>query len=66
MKYGLETYLGKIDDDSQDLSGGQWQKLALSRLLYSSSEINILDEPTAALDPLAESKIYNLIYFLII
>lgn len=60
MKYGLETYLGKIDDDSQDLSGGQWQKLALSRLLYSSSEINILDEPTAALDPLAESKIYDL------
>lgn len=61
MKYGLETYLGKIDDDSQDLSGGQWQKLALSRLLYSSSEINILDEPTAALDPLAESKIYEFV-----
>lgn len=43
-----------------DFSGGQWQKLAIARLLYSDSAINILDEPTASLDPIAEAKLYEL------
>lgn len=57
---GLDTYLGKIFDDSVDLSGGQWQKLALARMIYAHKEINILDEPTAALDPVAEAEVYKL------
>lgn len=60
LQFGVDTYLGKIKQNSQDLSGGQWQRLALARLLYSEAAINILDEPTAALDPMAESKVYDL------
>ncbi|MED4955059.1 ABC transporter ATP-binding protein [Paenibacillus sp. FSL R5-0527] len=60
LEFGIDTYLGKIKENSKDLSGGQWQRLAISRLLYSNSKINILDEPTASLDPLAESQVYEL------
>lgn len=57
---GIETYLGKIKEDGTDLSGGEWQKVAIARALYSPAEIRILDEPTAALDPVAESNIYKM------
>jgi ATP-binding cassette, subfamily B, bacterial len=60
LEFGMNTYIGKIKENSKDISGGQWQRLAISRLLYSSSKINILDEPTAALDPLEESKVYDM------
>lgn len=55
-----DTYLGNLHKDSIDLSGGQWQKLAMARNLYKSqAKIMLLDEPTAALDPLAESRLYK-------
>lgn len=54
------TILGKEWNGGVDISGGQWQKLALLRLLYNNTPIQILDEPTAALDPVSESKIYQL------
>lgn len=57
---GFDTMLGKLDEGGVDLSGGQWQKIAIARLLYSKAPINILDEPTAAMDAIAESKIYEL------
>lgn len=59
---GLDSQLGKLEKDSADLSGGQWQKLAIARLLYSEAPINILDEPTAALDPKGEAKVYDLFW----
>ncbi|GAA4066737.1 ABC transporter ATP-binding protein [Amphibacillus indicireducens] len=59
LKDGLRTPLGKIDKDGSDLSGGQWQKVAIARSLISPAPIKILDEPTAALDPIAESRIYQ-------
>ncbi len=55
----FDTRLGKLLGDGEDLSGGQWQKLALSRALFSKANIIILDEPTASLDPLTELKIFN-------
>lgn len=55
-----QTYLGNLFKDSTDLSGGQWQKLAMARNLYKDrASLMIMDEPTAALDPLAESRLYH-------
>ncbi len=48
-----------MDTSGQDLSGGQYQKLMLARALYKAAPVLILDEPTAALDPLAEEEMYN-------
>lgn len=60
LPWGLDSQLGKLEKDGVDLSGGQWQKLAIARLLYSQAPINILDEPTAALDSKAEAKVYEM------
>lgn len=57
---GMETPLGKIRKGGVDLSGGQWQRLAIARALYNPAAVRILDEPTAALDPVAESNIYEM------
>jgi ATP-binding cassette subfamily B protein len=57
---GADTDLGKIREGGSDLSGGQWQRLAIARALYRPSAVYILDEPTAALDPVAESEVYGM------
>lgn len=55
-----KTYLYKdLDKSGVEISGGEVQKLALARALYKDSPIVILDEPTAALDPIAENEIYS-------
>lgn len=57
---GLDTRLFKsFDEHGTELSGGQQQKTAISRALYRNAPVVILDEPTAALDPLAEYEIYK-------
>ncbi|MDY4587064.1 MAG: ABC transporter ATP-binding protein [Oscillospiraceae bacterium] len=57
---GLDTMLYKsFDEDGTDLSGGQRQKTAIARALYRNAPVVILDEPTAALDPVAEYEIYR-------
>lgn len=57
---GTETWLYKnISPEGVDISGGEAQKIALARTLYKSAPFVILDEPTAALDPLAEADVYS-------
>lgn len=57
---GYETPLMRIfEQDGLELSVGQWQKLAVARAFYADSDIMILDEPTASLDPMAEQEIFN-------
>jgi len=56
---GLKTPLTKIKKNGVDLSGGEWQRIALARLIVNPSPLKILDEPTAALDPVAESRVYE-------
>ena len=59
LPQGLKTHLGRsIYDDGTELSGGQTQRLMLSRALYRDGAVLVLDEPTAALDPITESEIY--------
>ncbi|WP_297521964.1 ABC transporter ATP-binding protein [uncultured Clostridium sp.] len=56
---GIATELGKVKEDSIDLSGGQWQRIAMARAMVSDASLRILDEPTSALDPISESKVYE-------
>ena len=60
MPDSYKTPLMRIfEDNGLELSGGQWQKLAIARAFYSDADVMILDEPTAALDAIAEQEIYN-------
>ena len=57
---GFDTPLMRIfEEEGIELSIGQWQKLAIARAFYSDSDVLILDEPTASLDPMAEQEIFN-------
>ncbi len=56
---GIETVIENGTEDAIDLSGGQGQKISIARALYKDAPFVILDEPTAALDPLSEAEIYE-------
>ena len=55
---GLDSKVGRLFEGGHDLSGGEWQRLALARILYRDADIWILDEPTSSLDPEAEAGIF--------
>lgn len=58
--YGVDTYLYKnYEEDGVEISGGEAQKIAMTRALYKDAPFIILDEPTAALDPISEYEIYS-------
>lgn len=60
LKDGYETYLNReVFEDAMLLSGGETQRLMLARALYKNAPFIVLDEPTAALDPIAESEMYQ-------
>ncbi|MGI6704720.1 MAG: ABC transporter ATP-binding protein [Clostridia bacterium] len=59
LPQGLHTPLGKIRQEGQDVSGGEWQRIAMARAVLNPAPIRILDEPTAALDPISESRLYE-------
>ncbi|MNX15621.1 putative ABC transporter ATP-binding protein [compost metagenome] len=56
---GFETLLGPAFEGGQELSVGQWQKLALARSFVKPSQIIVLDEPTASMDPMAEAELFK-------
>jgi ATP-binding cassette subfamily B protein len=58
LSNGYKTRMGRMFRGSEQLSGGQWQKLALSRAFYRKAKLVILDEPTSALDASAESEVF--------
>jgi ATP-binding cassette, subfamily B, bacterial len=58
MPSGLDSKVGRLFEGGHDLSGGEWQRLALARLMYRDADIWILDEPTSSLDPEAEAAIF--------
>jgi ATP-binding cassette subfamily B protein len=61
---GIDTIVGAGFGGSRDLSGGQWQRLAIARLLFHNSPLIILDEPSASLDPKGEQEIFDLLSLL--
>ena len=60
LPQGSDSQLGKLKEEGVDISGGEWQRVAMARALATPAPIRILDEPTSALDPLAESRLYEL------
>ena len=58
MAKGLDSKVGRLFEGGHDLSGGEWQRLALARIMYRDADIWILDEPTSSLDPEAEAGIF--------
>ena len=58
---GLDTIVGAGFGGATDLSGGQWQRLSLARLLYHDAPLLVLDEPSASLDPIGEREIFRLL-----
>ena len=62
---GYDSVLGRYyADNGKDLSGGQWQLVGLARAYFKDSEYMILDEPSAALDPISEDRIFEQLYHL--
>ena len=59
LRAGYETVLGKVFEDGEELSIGEWQKVALARAFVRGAEILVLDEPTSALDPIAEWRVFE-------
>lgn len=59
LPQGVDTLLGKIAADGVDISGGEWQRVAIACGLYRPHDMIILDEPPAAIDPLEEDRVYR-------
>ncbi|WP_346237995.1 ABC transporter ATP-binding protein [Niabella insulamsoli] len=65
LPLGYETRMGRVFEGSSQLSGGEWQKLALTRMFYrTNADLIVLDEPTSALDARAEFEIFKQIKYL--
>ncbi len=59
LSNGYDTRLGRAFENSEQLSGGQWQKLGIARMFYKNAPLVVLDEPTGSIDAIAEHKIFR-------
>jgi ATP-binding cassette subfamily B protein len=59
LSKGYKTRMGRLFEGSEQISGGQWQKLALARIFYKGTQLLVLDEPTSALDATAELEVFK-------
>lgn len=59
LPYGIDTIAGLNFGNGTDISGGEWQKIAIARMLFSNTSFYIMDEPTASLDPISEVELYK-------
>lgn len=59
LSKGYKTRMGRLFQGSEQISGGQWQKLALARIFYKDTKLVVLDEPTSALDATAEFELFK-------
>lgn len=59
LPQGYQTLLGKEYQSSQDLSGGEWQKVATARAYFKEADLLVLDEPTASIDTISEYEVYK-------
>ncbi|OUM95135.1 MAG: hypothetical protein A9Z00_11010 [Thermobacillus sp. ZCTH02-B1] len=59
LVHGYDTLLGRDFEGGVDISGGQWQRIAIARAMMGDKPILILDEPTSQLDPIAEAELYR-------
>ncbi len=59
LPQGYDTMLGKIFNGGEQLSGGEWQKMALARAFFRDAQIIVMDEPTSSMDPKAETNLFQ-------
>jgi ATP-binding cassette subfamily B protein len=59
LRHGYETVLGRLFSEGEELSIGQWQKVATARAFFRDAQLLVVDEPTSALDALAESELFE-------
>ena len=59
LPQGLDTQIGHLDQVGWDISGGEWQRISIARAMLRNAPIQVLDEPTASLDPIHERELYG-------
>lgn len=65
LPHGYDTVLGRLFDEGEELSVGEWQKVALARAFFREAQLLVVDEPTSALDAVAEAELFETLHALV-